>query len=73
MRRAWVQIPPAHLFIDMKKEDDDMRCMMCKEEITPKNNGMQITPLGSSIRMYQCDDCHYIEYGYRIWGSNLIF
>lgn len=50
-----------------------MYCIRCKEDITPDNNGMKLTPDGSNIEMYQCDDCHFIEYGYHIWPVLLIF
>lgn len=50
-------------------DNDIIICSFCKEEITPDNNGMSI----NNGEFYQCDDCHYAEYGYHIWSELLIF
>jgi len=46
-----------------------MYCFQCGEEITPDNNGMSI----NEGEFYQCNDYHYIEYGYEIWGILQVF
>jgi hypothetical protein len=46
-----------------------MRCFQCGEDITPSNNGISI----NNGDFYQCDDCHYNEWGYRINGNLLVF
>lgn len=43
--------------------------MNCHEEITPENDGIEI----NGGEFYQCEDCHEIEHGYRIYAMNLVF
>ena len=49
-----------------------MRCFQCKEEITEESDGMVINK-DSPHEMYQCDDCHLGEFGYKIRPILLIF
>lgn len=44
-------------------------CFQCKEELTFENNGMSI----NNGELYQCDDCHFNEYGYHISPTLLVF
>lgn len=45
------------------------RCMTCKEDITPSNNGMSI----NNGEYFMCNDCHFIEHGVNIMGELLCF
>ncbi len=44
-------------------------CMNCGDEITPENDGIEI----NGGEFYQCEDCHEIEFGSRIYAMNLYF
>ncbi len=50
----------------------DMICFQCHCDITPQDNGMCINE-GTMHEMYQCNDCHYSEFGFNITGSLLVF
>lgn len=52
--------------------EDKMICFQCGYEITPEDNGMCINK-DTPHEMYQCNDCHYAEFGYNIWPILLIF
>ncbi len=51
---------------------DKMICASCYEEITPENNGIEVS-VGYQEFVYQCEDCHEIEFGTRIYAMNLVF
>lgn len=53
-------------------QDVVMHCFQCGEKISRKNNGICINK-GTPHEIYQCDDCHYIEFGYKITGALLVF
>ncbi len=50
----------------------DMRCFHCDCEITPQDNGLCINK-DTPHELYQCNDCHYAEFGVNISGVLLIF
>ena len=52
--------------------DEEMICFQCGYEITPENNGLCINK-DTPHEMYQCNDCHYAEFGCYIWPILLIF
>ena len=52
--------------------DSPGKCMSCSEPITKDNDGIEM-PQGKGESFYQCEDCHFIEYGYRISAMNLFF
>lgn len=45
-------------------------CMSCSEPITPENDGINVDGGGDT---FQCEDCHLIEFGERIYAMNLYF
>jgi hypothetical protein len=47
-------------------------CFQCGEDITIENNGICINE-NSENEMFQCDDCHFSEFGVYIWPVLLIF
>lgn len=49
-----------------------MRCFQCHCEISPQDNGLCINE-GTPHEMYQCNDCHYAEFGVNIMASLLVF
>ena len=49
-----------------------MRCFQCHCEITPQDNGLCINK-GTPHEIYQCNDCHYSEFGVNITESLLVF
>jgi len=46
-------------------------CFQCKEEITYENNGLVINE-DTPHEIYQCNDCHYNEFGINIWPFLLV-
>lgn len=50
----------------------DIGCFRCGFAITPEDDGMCINE-GTEHEMYQCDDCHEMEFGVRITPSLLVF
>lgn len=46
-----------------------MCCFQCGDNITPYNNGISI----NNGEFFQCDDCHYNEWGYNINVNLLVF
>jgi hypothetical protein len=55
-----------------KEETESMRCFMCKEELSPENDGV-IMNEGTSNQVCQCNDCHHIEHGYYLMTDLLHF
>jgi hypothetical protein len=53
-------------------DEKEKVCFQCDEPITPENNGICINE-GTPHEMYQCDDCHFSEFGYHIWGQLLVY
>ena len=51
---------------------EKMVCMNFYKEITPENDGIEIL-VGYQEVFCQCCDCHEIEFGTRIYATNLIF
>jgi len=47
-------------------------CFQCDYEITPKDNGLCINQ-GTIHEIYQCNDCHFSEFGFNINGQLLVF
>jgi hypothetical protein len=47
----------------------EIRCFQCGDELTPEDDGMAI----NGGEFYQCDVCHFNEFGYHIYGDLLLF